>query len=801
MTTLYINDKEYTVPAGTSILEACRQHEQEVPYFCYHPELTVAANCRMCLVEVEGWPKPAASCCTPVGEGMKVRTQSEGLAKDRQMMMEYLLINHPLDCPVCDQGGACKLQDYALEYGAAKGRYNEQKRLPKDYDLGPFITTCMSRCIHCTRCVRFADEVAGTGDMGVLKRGDRMYIAGIVEDALDSELSGNLSDLCPVGALLDKPSHDVSRPWEVKRHKSTCVHCPHGCDISIETRNDEILRIRQWPHAPEPWICDRGRYVYDAFASPKRLHTPEVRQTDASLLEVSWDEAMNAASGHLAGKKIGILFSPAWSIEGLTAIRLFRDAAFPDAPIAYDLHRRDQRSFAFGEGFAMTTEQIEASDQVVILGSDLRQRLPLLMQRLRKRISSGNPVVRIGSMNYRTNAPMSQEAMIRPRDWAGVIARAMEQVISTGKTAAGMQKWIAAVEQRHESGKILADALLTKQCALIIGEEIRNHPDAAALIYGLDLLMRGCGHADAGNDGRNLIPGYINAQALHALFSDIRVSAGDLLQQASDGRLDALLVIGGDPKGDGLFPKQAKAVLENPEIPVVRVTAVRGDVSDHAQVLLPCSAYTEVEGSFINMEGRVRTAHAPLQSGGMERPLWKVMMRLLQELGISIPPVVNIQELRKQVANFLPEFAATISKLNENNKDDSYLMPTHRTPRSSCVPVHIIDDDTLDVVSRASMYKEGAWIRASKLLATAGAIHALNDVLVHPDTLQDLGLEAGDLQIVDACGHNEVYNVGLREDVARGVLFVARRGVAGALSSEQRLQLLAVTSTSEGVSA
>ncbi|MDQ6978235.1 MAG: 2Fe-2S iron-sulfur cluster-binding protein, partial [Ghiorsea sp.] len=271
MTELFINDEEVTVAAGTSILEACRENGVDVPYFCYHPELSVAANCRMCLVEVEGWPKPAASCCTPVAEGMKVVTNTEGLEKDRAMMMEYLLINHPLDCPVCDQGGACKLQDYAVEHGEGKGRYTEAKRLPSDKDLGPFVNTCMTRCIHCTRCVRFADEIAGTGDMGVLNRGDHMLIEGIVEDALASELSGNLSDICPVGALLDKPSHDVSRPWEMKRHKSTCTQCPQGCDIEIESRDDEVMRIRPAKDGVEPWICDRGRFVYDAFRSDNRI--------------------------------------------------------------------------------------------------------------------------------------------------------------------------------------------------------------------------------------------------------------------------------------------------------------------------------------------------------------------------------------------------------------------------------------------------------------------------------------------------------------------------------------------------
>lgn len=782
MTVLYINDQEVTVPAGTSILEACRLHDIEVPYFCYHPELSVAANCRMCLVEVEGWPKPAASCCTPVSEGMKVRTQSNGLEKDRQMVMEYLLINHPLDCPVCDQGGSCKLQDYAMAYGADHGRYTEPKRAVKDYELGPFITTCMTRCIHCTRCVRFAEEVAGTHDMGVLGRGDRMSIAGVVEKALSSELSGNLADICPVGALLHKPSHDVARPWELRRHKSTCTQCPHGCDIQIETRNDEVIRIQPVEGSPEPWLCDRGRYIYDAFRSPARILTPQLRE-DTGLAEVGWGDAVSRATDLLAGKRIGILFSPDWSIEGLTAIRLLRDTAFPEAKVAFDLHRRDMRPFAFEEGLPETTEQIEHADQVVVLGCDLRQRLPLLMLRLRQRLAAGLPVTRIGAMNYRTNAQPTMDALIRPRDWAAVIARAMEQVMDVGKVAAGMKEWLAAVRDRHEAGKCLADALMGEHCTLIVGEEIRSHKDAAALIHGLDLLMRGCGHAEAGRDGRSLVPEGMNAQVLSAVFGDIRTSAGEIFTAAANGELDALLLIGSDPLGDGLFPREARAALDR--VPLVQVGAIKGKISDHAAVMLPAAAYAEVEGTFINMEGRMRVATRPIRSLGQERPLWKVMMRLTQAMGVEVP-AVNLEELRAQVCRFLPD----ICHAWQGEAVDAFLMPVARNPKAAYVPAAAVADGTLDVVSRYSLFREGMWARASILVSEAGRLHALDDVLVHPKTLQEAGLKAGDVAVIRSRAGEERFAIGVREDVSPGVLFVAKRGVAGDLSSETTIELV-----------
>ncbi|HKJ84110.1 MAG TPA: NADH-quinone oxidoreductase subunit NuoG [Mariprofundaceae bacterium] len=781
MTTLFINDEEVTAPAGTSILEACQQSGVDVPYFCYHPELSVAANCRMCLVHVEGWNKPAASCCTPISEGMKVYTQTEDVQQDRKMVMEYLLINHPLDCPVCDQGGDCKLQDYAMDYGASRGRYAENKRAAEDYELGPFITTCMTRCIHCTRCVRFADEVAGTGDMGVLNRGDRMSIAGIVDECLSSELSGNLADICPVGALLDGPSHDVARPWELTSHKSTCTQCPQGCDIAIESRGEEVIRIQPVKGSPEPWLCDRGRYVYDAFRSDRRILQPMMRES-GEMIAADWDEVMARAAELLTGKRVGIVFSPFWSVEGIAAIRLMRDALFPEARVAFDLHRRDMRPFAFEEGFAQTTQQIEDADEVVILGSDLRQRLPLVMQRLRKRLRADKPVTRIGAMNYRTNAAPTHDLLIRPSDWPAVIARAMQQVMDLGKPAAGMVEWMEQVEGRHEAGKALADALMADSCSLLVGEEIRSHPDAAALIAGLDLLMRGCGHAEEGRDGRNLVPEGMNAQALSAIFGDVRVGAGELFDAAANGELDALLLIGSDPVGDGLFPSHAKEAMA--KVPLVQVGAIRGEISDMAEVMLPSAAYSEVEGSFINMEGRVRVATQPLKSLGTERPLWKVMMRLVQALGVEVP-AVDMDELRTAVKRFLPD----LSGFWEADEVDAYMMPTRRNPKAVYMPAKSTSQSgKLDVVSRYSVYREGIWARASDLLANAGRLHALDDVLVHPDTLREAGLEEGELTIVSSRGEHR-YHVGTRLDVSPGVLFVAKRGVAGDLSDESVVEL------------
>ncbi|MDQ6966737.1 MAG: molybdopterin-dependent oxidoreductase, partial [Mariprofundaceae bacterium] len=319
-------------------------------------------------------------------------------------------------------------------------------------------------------------------------------------------------------------------------------------------------------------------------------------------------------------------------------------------------------------------------------------------------------------------------------------------------------------------------------CSLIVGEEIRSHPDAAALIHGLDLLMRGCGHAEAGADGRNLVPEGMNAQVLSAVFGDVRVSAGDIFDAAAAGKLDAILLVGSDPIGDGLFPAQARKALDN--APLVQVGAIAGQISGGAQVMLPAAAYSEIEGTFLNMEGRIRVATNPISSIGEQRPLWKVMMRLVQAMGHDVP-AVNLDELRKQVVRFLPE----LGKAWETDGMDSFLMPTLRNSKAVYLPAKAEANPAgLDVVSRYSLYREGVWARASALLSHAGELHALDDVIVHPDTLKELGLAAGELTVVSELGEQS-YSVGTRDDVSPGVLFVSKRGVAGDLSNSVRVSL------------
>ncbi|MDQ6965279.1 MAG: molybdopterin-dependent oxidoreductase, partial [Mariprofundales bacterium] len=365
-------------------------------------------------------------------------------------------------------------------------------------------------------------------------------------------------------------------------------------------------------------------------------------------------------------------------------------------------------------------------------------------------------------------------------------ARAMEQMSSVGKTAAGMSDWLEQVESRHEAGKALADALITDSCALLVGEEIRGHEDAAALIYGLDLLMRACGHAEKETDGRNLIPQGMNSQPLEYLFADRRESVATLLAEANAGNLDTLLLIGSDPLGDGLFPVEFQQAAER--CAVVQVAAIDCSSSRYAAVQLPTLCYAEVDGTFVNMAGRLRRSSLPLSSpDGEGRPLWRVMMRLLQAMGEDVP-VITLDELRDRCEQLMPGS----KQAWDGTAVDQWLMPVARDRQAIHLPSQQRRLKKLDIVSRSSMYREGSWARASNLLIDAGRLHAMADLILHSKTVAEAGFAPGDEVTIRTYSGEYTHHIGVRDDVCEGVLFIARRGVAGELSSDNDADLVAV---------
>ena len=462
MPTLTIDDEEIEVEAGLTVLQACELAGKEIPRFCYHERLSVAGNCRMCLVEMERAPKPIASCAMPVGEGMVIRTDTELVKRAREGVMEFLLINHPLDCPICDQGGECDLQDQAMGYGMDKSRFLEDKRAVEDKYLGPLVSTIMTRCIHCTRCIRFAQEVAGVPELGATGRGEHMEVGTYVEKALSSEMSGNIVDLCPVGALTSKPYAFTARSWELKKTESIDVLDAVGCNIRIDTRGSEVMRIlpRNNDDVNEEWISDKTRHACDGLKR-QRLDQPYLRK-NGKLVAVDWPEVLGAVAGRVnsADGKIGAIAGDLADCESMTALM--------DLMAAAGSSNIDCRQDGGAVGstrasyiFNSTIAGIEDADALLLIGTNPRWEAPVLNARIRKRYLMGGfatgligpeldltyDVVQLG------DRPSALDDLLARRgNFADVMERARKPLIIIGSGALARDDGAALLTKSRSSG-------------------------------------------------------------------------------------------------------------------------------------------------------------------------------------------------------------------------------------------------------------------------------------------------------------------------------------------------------------
>ncbi|MDB5412129.1 MAG: NADH-quinone oxidoreductase subunit [Rubritepida sp.] len=611
MAKLTIDGIEVEVPNGASVLQACEAAGKEIPRFCYHERLSVAGNCRMCLVEVEKAPKPIASCSYPVAEGMKVFTDTAMVRNARRGVMEFLLINHPLDCPICDQGGECDLQDQAMSYGNDSSRYKEPKRSVKDKYVGPLIKTIMNRCIHCTRCVRFASEVAGVPEMGATGRGESMEIGTYVEKALSSELSGNLIDLCPVGALTSRPYAFVSRPWELRKTDSVDVMDATGAAIRVDVRNSEVLRIlpRVNDDVNEEWIGDRSRFSFDGLKR-KRLDRPWVRR-DGKLVPASWPEAFSAIVQGARGKTIGAIAGDTVEAESLFALKAMLaamgstnlDCRQDGAKI--DTSRPDY--YLFNSGIA----GIEQADAIVILGSNPRVEAPVINARIRKRWVAGG--LRIGVVGPETDLtyPVTQLGTA-PRDLikaAEFLAGAKNPMVILGRGALA----------RHDGAAVLAAAWDLAKEAGALREDW----------HGFNLLHLFGGQVGALDLG--FVPGE-GGQDMAAMLA---------------GGVDALWLLG----ADGFDAARISAGT------FVIYQGHHGEAAaGRADVILPGAAYTEKDGTWVNTEGRVQRGRMAVPPPGEAREDWRIIRAASQFLGVTLP-FDTLEALRMEMAAAHPIFA------------------------------------------------------------------------------------------------------------------------------------------------
>jgi NADH-quinone oxidoreductase subunit G len=621
MVKLTVDGTEIEVAPGTSVLQACEQAGKEIPRFCYHDKLSVAGNCRMCLVEVEKSPKPIASCAFPVGEGMVVKTDTPMVRQARRGVMEFLLINHPLDCPICDQGGECDLQDQSFAYGMDHSRYIENKRAVTDKYLGPLVKTIMTRCIQCTRCIRFATEIAGVSELGATGRGESMEIGTYVERALTSELSGNLIDICPVGALTSAPYAFVARPWELAKTDSVDVLDALGTPIRIDTRGPEVLRIlpRVDDDLNEEWMADKGRFSFDGLKR-RRLDRPWVRR-DGKLVPATWQEAFAAIATRVRdtdGTRLGAVAGDLCDAESMLALKdLFTALGSANLDCRQDGAKLDasRRDFyLFNAGVA----GIEEADALLIVGSNPRHESPVLNARIRKRwLAGGFPI--------------------------GVIGTAADLTYGTTMLGDAPSALTALHDGSHEFASSLRNA---EKPMILIGQGAVARADGAAVLAAAWRLADGIGA---------LKPDWHGFNMLHAAAA--RVGALDLgfvpgaegleLDRMMGGGVDVLWLLAADEFDTARIGPETFVIYQGHH-------GDRG--AARADVILPGAAYTEKDGTYVNTEGRVQRGRRATFAPGEAREDWRIIRAFSDVIGQTLP-YDTIDSLRARMEQLNPVFA------------------------------------------------------------------------------------------------------------------------------------------------
>jgi NADH-quinone oxidoreductase subunit G len=636
-----IDGKQMEVADGVTIMDAANQAGIYIPHFCYHRKLSIAANCRMCLVHVEKAPKPLPACATPVTNGMKVHTHSEQAVTAQKGVMEFLLINHPLDCPICDQGGECQLQDLAVGYGASGSRYEEPKRVVADKDLGPLISTDMTRCIHCTRCVRFGQEIAGIMELGMIGRGEHAEIITFVGRTVDSELSGNVIDLCPVGALTSKPFRYTARTWELTRKPSVSPHCGLGSNLTVQVKQNRVMRVlpRENEALNECWLSDKDRFAYDGLNSEQRLARPMLKR-DGTWREVEWQVALDFVARELKRIKgahgteaIGALATPHQTVEELYLLaKLVRGLG--SGNVDFRLRQSDfsaDGKVAGAPWLGMKVADLGKLDRVLVAGSTLRKDHPLIAHRLRQAAKRRAQVNFINPFDDDPMMPVANKAVVAPAAMPDMLAQVVKAA-AEGKGAQVPESVRGAVERAAVTGparQIAASLAGGKSAAVFLGNLAQHHP-AASQLHALGLALAEVLGAKFGflGEAANSVGGHI-ARAL-PLAAAPGMNAARMLAQPRK----AYLLLGVEAELDTHDPSQAVAAMGAAELVVALSPYVHGATA-YAHVLLPVAPFTETAGTFVNTEGTVQSFQGVVRPLGETRPAWKVL-RVLGNL-LDVP--------------------------------------------------------------------------------------------------------------------------------------------------------------------
>ncbi|MEF8733479.1 MAG: NADH-quinone oxidoreductase subunit NuoG [Candidatus Accumulibacter meliphilus] len=644
-----IDGKIAQVPDGSTIMDAAQQLGAYIPHFCYHKKLSIAANCRMCLVQVEKAPKPLPACATPVTNGMKVFTHSELAVTAQKGVMEFLLINHPLDCPICDQGGECQLQDLAVGYGGSASRFQEAKRVVFHKDVGPLISMQeMARCIHCTRCVRFGQEIAGVMELGMANRNMHAEIMTFVGRSIDSELSGNMIDLCPVGALTSKPFRYSARSWELSRRKSVSPHDSIGANLTVQIKNNVVMRVlpRENEEVNECWISDKERFSYEALNSPARLTRPMIR-VDGALREVEWKTALDYVSHALkditrsnGGESVASLASPHATLEELYLLQKLT-RGMGSGSVDFRPRRRDFSADGKLGGtpwLGLRLAEIKDLDAVLVVGSFLRKDHPLFAQRLRQ---VGKKWGKVSLLSVSADDPLINlhaQLTVSPADLPSALARIVKAAAQLKNEA--VPEGLESVAPCTTSQAIAASLVEGEKGAIFLGNVAEQHPHAAQL-HALACELSRLTGASCGfiGEAANSVGGYV-AKALPTVLN-----AHEMFAQPRQ----AYLLHGIEPELDCHDPQQALAALKQAALVVMLTPFADGACSEYADVLLPITPYTETSGTFVNSEGRVQSFNGVVRPLGDARPGWKVLRVLGNLLAVAGFDYESSEEVRDEV--------------------------------------------------------------------------------------------------------------------------------------------------------
>lgn len=750
---------------GAMIIEAADEVGIPIARFCYHKKLSVAANCRMCLVEVDKAAKPLPACATPVTEGMKVLTKSPRALDAQRGTMEFLLINHPLDCPICDQGGECELQDVALGYGGDESRFHEKKRVVKDKDLGPLIATDMTRCIHCTRCVRFGDEIAGLKELGATGRGEHMEIGTYVQRSVTSELSGNVIDLCPVGALTSKPFRYTARPWELHAVAGVSPHDCVGSNLYLHARSNEVMRVlpKENEAINETWLADRDRFSYEGL-NTGRLHSPMIK-TDGEWHACDWETALNAAVSGIkkvmtarGAAQVGALISPSATVEeAYLTQKLLRGLG--SANIDHRLRQMDfsdQGQSPVYPWLGQSLESLQSSDAVLLVGTNIRKDQPIAGHRIRKATLAGASVGVINSVDYEFRFPVEAKVIATPaameRALAGVAKVLLE---GSGDLSPAMNKLLADVKPDNQQ-RAIADLLRKgERSTVLLGNQALAHP-RAAILRALAGMIAELSASTLGflSEGANSAGACLAGALPHRGAGGRAVSQPGLHARAMlDSGLKAYLLLGIEPELDCADSAAALQALRQADCVVVLTPFVSDTIREYAHVLLPVGAFAETSGSYVNVEGRWQSFNGAVPSPGETRPAWKVLRVLGNLFGISGFGYLSSTDVRDEVA------AAT----RDVKADNRVVWPT---------PGRLSDDVAgLVRLAEVPIYAVDPVVRRAQSLQATGDVPRAA-AYVHETVAADLALQDGSEASVRQDGHHIRMNLIIDNRIAPGCVWI-----------------------------